>query len=100
MQATMDTPVTNSELDQFHGSGLTDNELDMEIGKAASDFERDQLADVVYSNFDQIADLIASKDAAAIGTYVMFLRRQRIAEMASKAIYGRAGVISHVEVSV
>ena len=100
MQATLDTPVTNAELDQFYGSGLTDNELALEIGKAASDFEQDQLVDVVFTNYEQLAELIAAGNPVAIGNYLLYLRRQEIADTASRRIYGRAGVISHTEVTV
>lgn len=70
------------------------------IGAASSDFDDGELADVCAIAFDNIADLIAANDANGLGNYIMFLRRQRIADIASKRKYGKLGEILASEVSV
>lgn len=95
-----DLPVTDAELDSFYGTAPSDFEVAEEIGKASSDFDEGELGDVCATAYEFIADLIAIKDAATLGNYIMFLRRQRIADIASRRIYGRVGLISEREVRV
>lgn len=93
-----DLPVTDAELDQFYGTPPSREELLMAIGAASSDFDDGELADVVICNFEPIADLIAAKNAEALGNYILHIRRQRIADMASRAVYGKPGFISAAQV--
>ena len=81
-------------------SNMTEEEKQFQIGRASSDFDDGELADVCAIAYDNIMDLIAAKDATAVGNYMMFLRRQRIADIASKRIYGKVGMISEKEVKV
>jgi len=94
-----DLPVTSAELDAFYGASPSFIERQMAIGEAASNFDSGELADVVACGYEQIIQLIACNDATALGEYVMYLRRQRIAELASQKLYGRAGVINASEVT-
>ena len=76
------------------------SELGLAIGEAASDFEESELGDVVACNFELIADLIASNDALAVGNLIIQLRKQRIADIASRRVYGRVGGIQASQVLV
>lgn len=95
-----DLPVTDDELEQFYGSTPSQSELGLAIGTAASDFDDGELGDVVACHFEQISGLIAAGDAEAIGKYLMHLRRQRIADIASRRVYGRPGVIQASQVLI
>ena len=95
-----DLPVTDDELEQFYGSTPSQDELGVAIGTAASDFDDGELSDVVACHFDQISGLIAAGDALALGNYIIHLRRQRIADSASRKVYGRPGVIQASQVLV
>ncbi len=95
-----DLPVTTDELEQFYGTTPSQDELGLAIGTAAADFDEGELGDVVACHFEQITGLIAAGDALAVGNYVMHLRRQRIADMASRRVYGRPGVIQASQVLV
>lgn len=97
--STWDRPVSNAELEVAYRRP-SDEEVAEEIGKASADFDAGELGDVCAIAFEQIVDLIAAKDAKALGEYVMFLRRQRIADIASRAIYGKTGLIFAAEVKV
>ena len=96
-----DLPVTSAELDAFYGASPSFIERQMAIGEAASNFDNDpgEFADAVDCGHKQIMSLIDSNDATALGEYVMYLRRQRIAQLASQKLYGRAGVINASEVT-
>ena len=94
-----DRPVSNAELEQIAGTP-SQSELGLAIGEAASDFDESELGDVVACHFQQISNLIAAGDALAVGNYVMHLRRQRIADIASRRVYGRVGVIQASQVVV
>ena len=92
-----DIPVTNAELNRFYG---TTPNTDVAIGEASSDFDEGELGDVVALHFELIAELIASNDPQALGNLIIQLRKQRIADMASRKVYGRVGVIQARQVMV
>lgn len=96
----MDKSVTDKELDQFYGVEATEIEIAQTIGAAAAEFDAGELADVAYINFERIAEEIANGHAANIGDIIMLARKQRIADMASTALYGRVGVIDPKTVKV
>jgi len=94
-----DRPVSDAELEQIAGT-LSQSEFGLAIGEAASGFDESELGDVVACHFELIADLIASNDALAIGNLIIQLRKQRIADIASRRVYGRVGVIQASQVLV
>lgn len=96
----MDKPVTDKELDQFYGVEATEIEIAQTIGDAAAEFDAGEMADVTYINFEQIAEAVANGDIIGVGLIVVNARKQRIADMASTAIYGRVGVIDPKDVKV
>jgi len=96
----MDKPVTDKEIDQFHGVEATEIEIAQTIGAAAAEFDAGELADVTYINFERIAEEIANGHAEKIGNIIIQARKRRIADMASMAIYGRVGVIDTKHVKV
>lgn len=95
-----DLPVTDAELTQFNGTTPSTEEIAVSIGEEASNFDDAELGDVMAQNFELIADLIAGNDPIAIGNLVMQLRRQRIADMASRKVYGNVGFILASQVLV
>lgn len=96
----MDKPVTDKELDQFYGVEATEIEIAQTIGAAAAEFDAGELADVTYINFEQIAEAASNGDVMGVGLIVVNARKQRIADMASTAIYRRVGVIDPKHVKV
>lgn len=95
-------PLTALERQRIEpqSSEEVEREVNLAIGAAAAEFDDGELGDVCAIAFEQIAELIASKDAVGLGNYIMFLRRQRIADIASRSIYGRVGMIFAKEVEV
>jgi hypothetical protein len=90
--------VTDKELDQFYGVEATEIEIAQTIGAASTEFAAGEMADIAYENFEAIAD--AGDDAEAVGRIIIMARKQWIADCASRAIYGRVGVINPNEVKV
>ena len=96
-----DLPVTDAELDSFYGTTPSAFEVAEEIGKQATNLQdMGELTDALYEVEQALLDAIAAKDAEAIGNLVLKARAQRIADMASRAIYGRKGLIYSSEVRV
>jgi hypothetical protein len=97
---TNDTPVTDKEIDSIYGTAPTQTEIGMAIGKAASDFDADDLGDVVAQNFEPIAEALADGSFELAGMIVDLARRKWIANKASRAMYGVGGKIIADEVKV
>ncbi len=97
---TNDTPVTDKELDAIYGKAPTQIEIGMAIGKAASDFDAADLGDVVAEYFEQIAEALADGEFELVGMIVDLARRKRIANVASRAVYGIYGKIIADEVKL
>jgi hypothetical protein len=95
-----DRGPTDKELDAFYGKDATQEEIDLAIGNCASGFDADDLSELMYGVFEQIADALADKDMAKVGNIIDLARRQSIAARASKAIYGRTMLITADEVHV
>lgn len=95
-----DYPTTDTELDQFYGTTPSTEEIAVAIGEAASNFDDGELGDVVALHFELIADLIAGNNPLALGNLLIQLRRQRIADMASRKVYGNVGFILASQVLV
>lgn len=87
-------------MDNTKDNSATEIEIAQTIGAAAAEFDAGELADVAYAEFEEIAEAIANGHAANIGDIIMLARRQRIADIASVAIYGRIGVIEAKNVKV
>jgi len=87
-------------MDNTKDTSPTEIEIAHTIGAAAAEFDAGELADVAYINFEQIAEQIANGHAENIGNIIMLARRQRIADMASMALYGRVGMIDPKRVMV
>jgi hypothetical protein len=97
---TNDTPVTDSELDAIYGTAPTQTEIGIAIGKAASDFEAYDLAEAASDYFEQIAEALVNSEFELVGMIVDMARRKRIANVASRAVYGVYGKIVADEVKV
>jgi len=93
-----DKPVSDKELDQFYGKEATEIEIAQTIGAAAAEFGPGELADVAYEQFEAIADVLG--DAEAVGRIVIQFRKQWIADHASRAIFGKIGMIKPEEVKL
>ena len=93
-----DRPASNDELKRACDTPNAE-EIDEAIGTASSQIDDGELGDIVACEFN-IADLIAAGDAMALGHLVMHLRRQRIADIASRAVYGYKGAINASQVRV
>lgn len=87
-------------MDNTKDTSPTEIEIAQTIGAAATEFDAGELADVVFINFEQIAEEIANGHAANIGDIIIQARKQRIADISSMAIYGRIGVIKPENVKV
>jgi len=92
----MDKPVTDAELDQFYGVEPSEMQIAITIGESACEVDADVMACIAYECFHGIADVIESPEA--VGKIIIEARKQWIADVASKAIYGRVGVIKSSEV--
>lgn len=86
-------------LDNTKDNSATEIEIAQTIGAAATDFNAGELADIAYGAFEAIADAI-SEGPEAVGRIIMEARKQWIADAASRAIYGRVGVIKSEKVKV
>lgn len=95
---THDTPVTNQELDQFYGREATQIDRDLVIGHASSEVDKDIYSDIAFEHSEAIANNI--DNAEAIGRIIIAARKQWIADSASRALYGKAGLIKASEVNV
>jgi hypothetical protein len=96
--STFDEPVTNQELDQFYGREITQIDRNMAIGAAMSELDQDAYSDIAFEHWEAIADNIGN--AEAIGRIIIAARKQWIADIASRALYGKAGMIKASEVNV
>lgn len=94
-----DRPASNQELARAYDPPNPE-EIDEAIGAAATQIDDGELGDIVACEFENVADLIAAGDALALGHLVMHLRRQRIADIASRAVYGYKGAINASQVRV
>ena len=92
--------VTGKELESIYGTAPTETEIAMAIGKAASDFDADDLGEVCSSLFEEIAEAIAAGNLMMVGCLVNAGRQVRIANIASSSIYGKQGKINAMEVKV
>lgn len=95
----MDKPATDAELDQFYGTEATHEEIQMTIGAAAAEVDADVMSEIARENFDAIADAVVDSPYT-VGTVLLHARRVWIANQASKALYGREGVITFKDVHV
>jgi len=95
---THDTPVTNQELDQFYGREVTFIEFHAAIGLASTELDQDAYSDIAFEHWEEIANNIGN--AEAIGNIIIAARKQWIADTASRALYGKAGMIKASEVNV
>lgn len=96
--STTEKPLTKYEEERMASHSYF--EIQYAIGEASIAFDDGELSDVVACNYEDIASLIADKNAEAIGNYIMALRRQRIADIASVKLYGKTGFIRASEVIV
>jgi hypothetical protein len=80
-------PVTNAEIDRH-----------MAIGQASTEVDRDIYSDIAFEHSEAIADNIGN--AEAIGRIIIAARKQWIADQASRALYGKAGLIKADDVVV
>lgn len=96
--SVIEIPLTERERSQIEPPSW--DEVGECIGEASTKFDACELGDVCAIAYEQIAELIADKDATALGNYVMFLRRQRIADLASRQMYGHVGEIFAAQVKV
>lgn len=96
--STTEKPLTKYE--EMRMDSYSVLEIEYAIGAASTEFNDGELSDVVACNYEDIASLIADKNAEAIGNYIMALRRQRIADIASVKLYGKTGFIRGSEVNV
>jgi len=96
--STTEKPLTKYEEMRMESHSFF--EISLVIGEVSVAFDDGELSDVVACNYEDIASLIADKNAEAIGNYIMALRRQRIADIASIKLYGKTGFIRGSEVSV
>jgi len=87
-------------MDNTKDNSATDIEIAQTIGAAAAEFDAGELADVAYIAFEEIADAIAENNLFLVGVIIFKARQQRIADIASEAIYGRVGVINPEQVKV
>lgn len=94
-----DRPASNEELARACNTPNPE-EIEEAIGAASAQIDDGELGDIVACEFDNIADLIAAGDALALGHLIMHLRRQRIADIASRAVYGYKGAINASQVRV
>lgn len=95
-----DYPVTDTELDSFYGVAASKYQVDQAIGEASTKIDIVELCDAMHEYEELILDAIADQDAEALGNLVLLARRQRIAAIASRALYGKEGVIRADEVKV
>jgi len=93
-----DQPVTNQELDQFYGREITEIDRHIAIGAAMSELDQDAYSDIAFEHWEEIANNIGN--AEAIGNIIIAARKQWIADSASRALYGKAGLIKASEVNV
>jgi hypothetical protein len=92
------TPVTNKELDDSIGRPATEIDRHMAIGQASTEVDRDIYSDIAFEHSEAIADNIGN--AEAIGRIIIAARKQWIADQASRALYGKAGLIKADDVVV
>lgn len=96
-----DFPVTDSELDAFYGYAPSEFNVQQAIGAASASVGMMELTDSMLRMDEELfLDAIAAKDAKKIGELVLLARRMRIAEIASKWVYDRIGVIKESDVQV
>lgn len=91
-------PVTNSELNQFYGRDVAEIDRHMAIGQASTEVDQDIYSDIAFEHSEAIADNIG--DPYMIGRIIIAARKQWIADQASRALYGKAGLIKDSEVNV
>jgi hypothetical protein len=90
--------ATDKELDQFYGREVTEIDRHMAIGQASTEVDQDIYSDIVFEHSESIADNIG--DPYMIGRIIIAARKQWIADQASRALYGKAGLIKADEVNV
>lgn len=95
-----DYPVTDTELDAHYGVVPSSIQVEIAIGDASTEVDIAELSDSMHDYSELILDAIADKDAEAVGNLVLLARRQRIADIASRRLYGETGVIRADEVKV
>lgn len=92
--SSWDYPATDKELDACHGVTLSEADVDFAIEKASAKIDDGELGDVCACVYDDIRKAAATGDPAKVGRVVLQAVRQRIADLASRDLFGKPGLIS------
>jgi len=102
-------PVTDKELADHYGTPHTEVDRGLAIGWAKALFDAAELGDVIYRLYEEIEEELHHADndlrgelvmLARIGRIVVNARNQRIADIASRRLFGETGHIKSDEVKV
>jgi hypothetical protein len=93
-----DYPPTDTELDQFYGVPVDQFEISEVIGRHAARFDACDYGDIAATFADAINDAIRDGDLLEVGRIIAEARKQRIADLASRELYQRVGVIKKEQV--
>jgi hypothetical protein len=86
--ATLDTPATSADLDDFHGLEVSQYERNEATKRAKSSYDADDLSNDAYEHFEAINAALEDGDEMEAGRLLQAARQATIARQASRLAYG------------
>jgi len=86
--------ATDRELDQFYGVPPTESAVQESIRRFTEAFDAYDLQEIVFTNHNAISASLQSGDYAEVGRVMDVCRKAEIANLVSRELYGRRGVIT------
>lgn len=93
-----DLPVTDDELEQFYGVPVDQCEITEALGRHAARFDACDYGDIAATCADAIDAALRDGDLLEVGRIMSDAKKQRIADLASRELYQRVGVIKKEQV--